>query len=385
MANNRDAQMRVVVASNPFKGSMTAIEVADRIEAGFKAALGRVAVDKVPVADGGDGTLDAVEYGVKAERVRVSTVDPLGRQMKADYLLIDGGRAAVVEMARASGLALLKSNERNPEKTGTYGTGRLIRDALDRGVERVIAGIGGSATNDGGTGIAAALGYRFLDAKGKEIEPCGGALSKLSRIDASGSHPRLKEVKFTVASDVTNPLLGPRGATAVYSPQKGATPAQMVRLEAGLRRLADIAESGCKRRLRNVKGAGAAGGVGFGMMAFLGAETVSGIDMMIDITGLEARVKKADLVVTGEGRMDTQSAQGKAPFGVLKLAKKHKVPIIAFCGSVDGEESLLRAGFAAVLPIVDRPMTLEAAMADGGALLERAARRAARLIAARIK
>jgi glycerate kinase len=372
--------MRIVVASNPFKGSMSGIEAADRIEAGLKAGLGRVVVDKAPVADGGDGTLDAVAAGVKSERVYKKVSDPLGRRVKADYLLIDGGRAAVVEMARASGLVLLKSNERNPEGTTSRGTGELIRDALGRGVKRVIVGIGGSATNDGGAGIAAALGWRFLAADGKPVEPRGGELARVVRIDSRGVHPRLKDVEIIVASDVTNPLLGPNGAAAVYSPQKGATPQQVKRLEAGMKSFADVVEAALGRRLRDAPGAGAAGGTGYGLMAFLGAKLVSGISMMIEIARLEERVKKSDLVITGEGHIDSQTAQGKAPFGVLKLAKKHGVPVIAFCGGVEDEESLRKAGFTAVIPIADGPMTLEEAVAGGGALLERAVRRTAWLI-----
>ncbi|MFA6448937.1 MAG: glycerate kinase [bacterium] len=377
--------MRIVIASNPFKGSMSGIEVADRIAAGFKAGLGRVAIDKVPIADGGDGTLDAVSSGVKSERIYKTVADPLWRRRKADYLLIDGGRTAVVEMARASGLALLKSNERNPEKATTFGTGELIRDALERGVKRVIIGIGGSATNDAGSGIAAALGCRFLDAAGKEIKPCGGELIRIASVDLKRLHKRVREVEFVVATDVRNPLLGPNGASAVYSPQKGASPAQAKRLEAALKHFSSVAEQDACRSLRNEPGAGAAGGAGYGLLVFLNAKLTPGIEMMIDITQLEKRVRKADLVVTGEGRMDSQSAEGKAPFGVLNLARKHGVPVIAFCGSVEGEESLREAGFAAVFPIVDRPMTLGKAMAEGGPLLEQAARRAAWLIKAGIK
>ncbi len=372
--------MRIVVASNPFKGSMSGIEVAERIEAGLKAGLGRVTVDKAPIADGGDGTLDTVAAGVKSKRVFKKVPDPLGRSIKADYLLIDDGRAAVVEMARASGLVLLKSKERNPEKTTSYGTGELIRDALDRGVERVLVGIGGSATNDGGSGIAAALGWRFLGKDGKPVKPCGGELGKVVNVDARGVHPRLKDVEIIVASDVTNPLLGPRGAAAVYSPQKGASPQQVKRLEAGLKSFAEAVEAALGRRLRDKPGAGAAGGAGYGLSMFLGAKIRSGISMMIDITRLEERVKNSDLVITGEGRMDSQSAEGKAPFGVLKLAKKYRVPVIAFCGGVEEEENLRKAGFTAVIPIADRPMPLETAISEGGVLLERAARRTAWLI-----
>lgn len=371
--------MRIVIASNPFKGSLSGIEVSDRIAAGFRAGLGRVTIDKAPIGDGGDGTLDAVASSVKAERVFKTVPNPLGRRIKADYLLIDGARA-VVEMARASGLALLKPEERDPMKASTFGTGLLIGDALERGARRFIIGIGGSATNEGGTGIAAALGYRFLDKNGKKIEICGGELKRIARIDAGNLNFHAREASFLVASDVTNPLLGPEGASAVYSPQKGASPAQAAKLEEGMTHLAGIVERDLGKYLRETPGAGAAGGTGYGLMVFLDAELRPGIDLMIDITGLDRRVKAADLVVTGEGRMDSQSAHGKAPFGLLRLAKKHGKPIVAFCGGVEDEDALHRAGFTAVFPIVNRPMSLEEAVRDGGELLERAALRAARLM-----
>ncbi|HOO55252.1 MAG TPA: glycerate kinase [bacterium] len=374
--------MKVVIASNPFKGSLSGIEVADRIAAGFKSGMGRVSVDKVPIADGGDGTLDAVASSVKSERIFKRVRYPLGNSGKADYLLVDGGKTGVVEMARASGLALLKDSERDPVKATTFGTGQLIKDALDRGVKRIIVGIGGSATNDGGMGIAAALGCRFLDSKGKPVAPCGGGLSRVARIDMGKRHPGVAGVEILVASDVTNPLLGENGAAAVYSPQKGASPAQVRQLDAGLEHLADVVLADLGKDLRDYPGAGAAGGTGYGLMTFLEARLQSGIDLMIDITQLEKRVKAADLVVTGEGFMDSQSAQGKAPYGVLKLAKKYKKPVIAFCGGLVEEDSLNRAGFTAVFPIVDKPMALDRAIAEGGPLLEAAARRAARLIKA---
>jgi glycerate 2-kinase len=372
--------MRIIIASNPFKGSLSGVEVAERIAAGFKAGLGRVDVDLAPIGDGGDGTLDAIASSVKSERVCRTVLGPLGGKIRADYLLIDGGRTAVVEMARASGLALLREEERDPIKATTFGTGQLIKDALERGVERIIVGIGGSATNDGGAGIAAALGFRLLDKSGKEIERGGGGLKKLAGIDSCKRHERIGKVKFIVASDVTNPLLGPEGASAVYSPQKGASPAQVKELESCLARLATVVERDLGKKLAGAPGAGAAGGTGYGLMVFLDARLKSGIDMIIDITGLDARVKAADLVITGEGRMDAQSAHGKAPFGVLKLAKRHKKPIIAFVGGVEGEQSLHRAGFTSVFPIVNKPMALGDSVRDGGELLERAALRVARLI-----
>jgi len=361
---------------------MTSLQAADAIEKGLGAALGRISVDKVPIADGGDGTLDAIEAAVDSERVSKQVEDPLGRRRKADYLLVDGGGTAVVELARASGLALLKQEERNPLLTSTVGTGRLINDALDKGVKKVIVGIGGSATTDGGAGIAYSLGYRFLDAAGNQFKPFGKDLERIDRIDCEKVHPRLREVKFEVASDVDNPLLGVDGAAPVYSPQKGAGKSDVRKLEKGLARLADIVERDLGAHMRDFPGAGAAGGAGYGLMVFLGASLKPGIDLLIEITKLESKLKKADMLVTGEGRMDLQSAQGKAPFGVLKLAKKNKVPAIAFCGMVEQEKALLSAGFRAVLPIVDSPMELEEAISRGEELLERAAFRAGLLLKA---
>jgi glycerate kinase len=375
--------MRIVIASNPFKGSMSGIEVADRIAAGMKAGFGgRLTADKVPIADGGDGTLDAVAASVKAKEFRMKAPDALGRARATRYLIIDGGATAVVEMALVSGLAMIGATERNPEAASTYGMGLLIADALKRGARRVIVGIGGSATNDGGAGMAAALGYRFIGADGREAMPRGGTLKNIKKIDDSGALAALAGAEILVACDVTNPLVGPRGASAVYGPQKGADEAMVKRLDAGLKSYAGVVERHFKRKFRNEPGAGAAGGAGFGLMAFAGARLVSGIDLMIDITGLDKRASGADLMVTGEGRMDSQSAQGKAPFGALKLAKKYGIPAIAFCGGVEEEDALCEAGFTAVFPIVDKPMSLEAAMSGGGELLERAARRAGRLLRA---
>ncbi|HOX28364.1 MAG TPA: glycerate kinase [bacterium] len=372
--------MKIVIASNPFKGSLSGIEVADRIESGLKKGMGGASIKKVPIADGGDGTLDAVASSTKCKRISVKAKDPLGRAVSSEYLLMADGKTAVVEMARVSGLALLKANERNPEKTSTYGTGQLIADALEKGAERFIIGIGGSATNDGGTGIAEALGYEFHDRHERRVKPVGGDLIDIARIEQLRVNESVKRAEFVVACDVTNPLLGKNGAAAVYSPQKGATPKQVAELEKGLKKLSKMVKRDLRKNLAEYPGAGAAGGTGYGLMVFLNAKLKSGIDMMIDITGLEAKIAESDLVVTGEGFMDEQSAQGKAPFGILRLAKKHKKPVIAFCGGLSGEEQLYKAGFKAVIPICDMPMTLEKAMKDGGRLLEAAAARSARLI-----
>ena len=372
--------MKIVIACNAFKGSLTSVRAGRIIARAFRRAMPDVEIHEVPIADGGDGTLDCIAAAVASKRVRKKVSGPLFAPLTADYLLIDNGRAAVVEMARASGLALLRREERDTARATTLGTGLLIRDAIERGCEKIIVGIGGSATTDGGTGAAAALGYVFRDARGRALEPRGASLARIRKIDDSSVLDKFKDVEIIVACDVANPLLGPGGAAVMYAPQKGASPAQVKQLEAGLKNLADVAARDLGLNFRNTPGAGAAGGMGFGLMTFLSARLVSGIDMMIEAAGLEEKLHGADLLITGEGRMDAQSAQGKAPFGLLKVAKKHYVPVIAFVGAVQGEAALCRAGFRAVIPIVSGPMPLDHSMANAADLLHAAAFRTARLL-----
>jgi len=374
--------MKIVIATNPFKGSISSVRAGEVISAALLDSIPKVKTDAVPIADGGDGTLDCIAASVPSEKVKKKVPDPLGRMRDSGYLLIDGGQAAVIEMASASGLAMLKDAERDTTNATAIGTGLLIRDAVARSVKRILIGIGGSATTEGGMSAAVAMGYIFLDSKGNELAPCGASLSKVAKIDTSAVMPGLSRLRITVACDVTAPLAGPSGAAYVYAKQKGATPAQIKNLDSGLMHLADIAARDLGKDLRNHPGAGAAGGMGFGLMTFLGAKLMSGIDMMMDITKLEKRLAGADFLVTGEGRMDSQSVQGKAPFGLLKLAKKMKVPVIAFCGSVQEEESLYKEGFTSVFPIVTGPMSLDEAMESSEKLLYLAALRAGRLIRA---
>ncbi len=374
--------MKILIASNPFKGSMNSTVAAEAIARGFRKVYPRASFDISPIADGGDGTLDAVAASVPSETVTMEIPGPLSRETQASYLLVDGGATAVIEMANSSGLVLLKASERNPMKATTYGTGLLIADALARGVRKVMVGIGGSATNDGGTGIAAALGYVFLDAKGQPVRPCGGQLARISRIDASKVNPLLAGTSFLVASDVTNPLLGDQGAAAVYSPQKGASPQQVTQLEAGLARLAEIVSRDLRKDFSKKPGAGAAGGTGYGLMTFAGAKLRPGFEIMAELSGLEKRIAKASLVITGEGRIDCQSVKGKAPFGVLGLARKYGKPVVVFAGGIQDEDALIKAGFAAIVPIVDRPATLDEAMSRGPEFIELSATRAARLMRA---
>lgn len=361
---------------------MTGITAAEAVKTGFQRVFPKADYFLIPIADGGDGTLDAFSAFLPSRRVKKRVCGPLGVKCASEYLLSADGKIAVVEMAKASGLAMLKDADKNALKTTTYGTGELIADALDKGALQVIVGIGGSATNDGGAGIAAALGYEFRDSNGEVVFPCGGNLEQIKSISANNVHPALKKAKITVACDVKNPLLGKSGASAVYAPQKGASKEGVKTLERNMKAFSSLVIKTTGKDYRDIPGAGAAGGAGFGLMTFAGASLAPGIDLIAKHAGLSKRIEMADLVITGEGFMDSQSAQGKAPFGVLKISKKYGKPIIAFCGGVDGESSLLAAGFASVIPIGNRPMTLEYAMAHGRELLEGAAFRTAALIKA---
>ena len=372
--------MKIIVACNAFKGSLTSMQAGRAIARGFRKAMPHAEFIEVPIADGGDGTLDCIRASVPAKKVRKKVPGPLGEPIMGDYLLTQNGQTAVIEMARASGLAMIQSARPDPMNATALGTGLLIRDAVERGCRSIIVGIGGSATNEGGMGPAVAAGFKFLDSRGNELAPVGKSLKKIRSIDTAGIRPEYSRVEITVACDVTNPLLGPSGAAAVYAPQKGASPAQVKQLEAGLKQLADTAVRDLGKDLRNVPGTGAAGGMGFGLMTFLNARLVSGIDMLIQATQLDKKMEEAHLLITGEGRMDAQSVQGKAPFGLLKLAKKHSVPVIALCGSLEDEAELYRRGFRGVFPITPGPVSLEEAMQNAGRLLERTATRVAGIL-----
>ena len=323
---------KIAIAPDSFKGTMTALEAAERIEEGFKSALTNILVKKIPMADGGEGTVCAIVEATGGKIIKRTVLDPLGRKIKSSFGISGDGHTAVIEMAEASGLLLLKPKERNPMKTSTYGTGELIRSALKLGVSHILVGIGGSATNDGGIGMARALGVRFLDATGHLLPDGGGSLSKLVRIDMSKLDPLLKKVKIEVACDVENPLIGKTGAAQVYGPQKGATPAMINKLDAGLLNMANIIKRDLDVDILKVPGAGAAGGLGAGLMAFVGGELRPGVDIVIDRINLRQRIKGCDLVVTGEGRMDGQTVFGKTPSGVARVARELGIPVIAICG-----------------------------------------------------
>jgi glycerate kinase len=378
--------MKVIVAPDSLKESLSATQAALAIARGLTRADPGVGVVLVPIADGGEGTTQAMVEATGGTYRQARVADPLGRQITATWGICGDGRTAVIEMAQASGLELLAPAERNPMLTSTRGTGELIRCALDAGVEEIIVGIGGSATVDGGTGMASALGVRFLDAAGRAIEDCrGGRLADVADIDAGGLDQRLHRTHIIVACDVTNPLTGPDGAARVYGPQKGATPGQVEALEKGLANLAGVIRWRLGKDVADLPGAGAAGGLGAGLVAFLGAERRSGVETVMTAVRLRERMAGADLVITAEGRLDGQSAFGKATSGVIRTASELGVPAVALAGSLGpGYEKLHAMGLCAAFAIVDRPMDLPAAMADAGPLLERAAESLLRLwIAAR--
>ena len=362
--------MHIVAAPNAFKGSLNAVEAAEAMKKGILAAVPRCHVTCVPVADGGDGLTEVMLHSMGGQRIEVRVAGPRMETVSAPFCLVPSRHLAVVEMARASGLALLSKSQHNPMKTTTYGTGELILAAMDRGATRVIVGIGGSATCDGGIGMAAALGFQFLDRAGAPVEPVGGALHEIVAIDRRNVDPRLEGLSVSAACDVTNPLTGPDGASFVYSPQKGATPDQVARLDAGLANLAQVVKRDLGADIRQMPGSGAAGGLGGGLHAFLGAELKPGIDLVLDIVGLKAHLAGADLVLTAEGQIDEQTRFNKAPAGVARMAKACGVPCIAICGGVgDAIDSLYDIGIDAVFSICKGPQSLQEAIQEAGALL----------------
>ena len=372
--------MRIVIAPNAFKGSLSALEAADAIGEGVRAAAPDADLVLVPIADGGDGTVDALVAATHGERRTLRVRGPLGDPVDAHYGMVDGGSTAVVEMARAAGLALVPSEKRDPRVTATYGVGELLQHAFDEGARHFIVGIGGSATNDGGAGMAQALGYHLLDENGHELPPGGLALSRLARIHTGGVHANWKEAQVEVACDVTNPLTGPSGASAVYGPQKGATPEMVAELDAALRRLAEVIRRDLGVDVEQLPGAGAAGGLGAGLVAFTGARLRPGAEMVMEALKLDDKLKGADLVITGEGRLDSQTARfGKGPAAVARHARNAGIPVIAIGGSV-ADETELRLLFDGLEATVVGPSSLDEAIAQARPLLVRAATRLTRLV-----
>ncbi|MBV8607160.1 MAG: glycerate kinase [Singulisphaera sp.] len=371
--------MRVVVAPDKFKGSLSAPEAARAMARGVAAAVPAAAIDVVPMADGGEGTVEALVAATSGTSREAVVAGPLGEPVRARFGMLGDGHTAVLEMAAASGLALVPRDRRDPSRTSTRGTGELLLAAVEAGARRVVVGIGGSATNDGGAGLGQALGYRLLDAEGREIGPGGGALDRLAAIDASGRDPRLEGVEVAVACDVDNPLCGPRGASAVYGPQKGADPAMVAALDRNLDHLARVLERDLGVSVRDLPGAGAAGGLGAGLVAFASGRLEPGIALVIRAVGLADRLRDADLCLTGEGALDASSAFGKTPIGVARLARSLGCPTIALAGTVgEGAAAVLEQGIDAFFSICPGPITLDDALARGATLLEHASAQATR-------
>jgi glycerate kinase len=373
--------LKIVIAPQSFKSSVSGLEAAQAIARGVLAAEPTAETVLVPVADGGDGTLNALVEGTGGQTFRSVVTGPLGQSVEASWGVMSDGRTAVIEMARASGLALLPPRKRNPRVATTRGTGELIKEALEKGFTRILVGLGGSATNDGGAGMAVVLGFKLLDAKGHPLPAGGAALAKLSRIDPAGRHPKLAQATVVGVTDVTNPLCGPTGASAVYGPQKGASPEVVAELDAALRSFAQVVQRDLGQAVLDRPRAGAAGGLGAGLLAFTGAELRSGIDMVCEAVGFDRHLEGASLVITGEGRADHSSIYDKAPVGVARRAQARGVPTILLAGSLGtGYEELYQHGIAAIMCIADRPMSYEQSLARTEELLAGAAERAMRLL-----
>ena len=365
--------MRIVIAPDSFKGCLKALNVAVAMRRGVQRVYPDCVIDMIPMADGGEGTVEAILCAVRGEIIKIDATDPLGRSIEATYALIDEGETAIIEMAAASGLTLLSNQERNPRVTSTQGTGILIRNALDRGVKKILLGIGGSATNDGGAGLAVALGVKLLDAQGEELPQGGAALIKLVNIDMSGLDPRLAKVQIEVACDVQNPLCGPEGASAVYGSQKGANSEDIQDLDTALRNFGEVLSRTAGTNLLELIGGGAAGGLGAGIVGFLGAKLRPGSQMILEVANAEQKIKQADLVLTGEGKTDLQTAYGKVPVGVSALAQKYFVPVLVISGSVEGSPDFIAdVGVASCFSVAEGPATLNEAFLKAEEQLERA-------------
>jgi glycerate 2-kinase len=367
--------MRIVIAPNAFKGSLSALEAAEAIADGVRAAVADAELALIPIADGGDGTVDALVAATHGERNTLRVHGPLGDPVDADYGLIEQRSTAVIEMANAAGLALVPARQRDPRITTTYGVGELLQHAYDGGARHFVVGIGGSATNDGGAGMAQALGYHLLDASGYELQPGGLALQRLARIYVGGVHANWKEAAVDVACDVTNPLTGPSGASAVYGPQKGATLEVVAELDAALQHFAEVIRRDLGVDVEHLPGAGAAGGLGAGLVAFTGARLRPGAEMMMETLHLDQRLAGAQLVITGEGRLDSQTARfGKGPAAVARHARNAGIPVVAIAGSV-ADEKELRLLFDGLEATVVEPGSLDEAIKQARPLLVRAATR----------
>ena len=367
--------MKIVIAPDSYKESLSAMEVAIQIEAGFREIYPDAEYVKLPVADGGEGTVDAMVAATGGRQINVSVTGPTGKPVLAHFGITGNQQCAVIEMASASGLECIPPEERNPLITTSYGTGELIKAALDLGVTEFIIGLGGSATNDGGAGMLQALGIHLLDKAGHNIGKGGQCLSELEYVDVSGMDPRLKQCRITVACDVTNPLTGPQGASAIFGPQKGANPAMVRSLDENLKHYAKVIARQTGKDVEFAPGAGAAGGLGAALLAFLNAELRSGIEIVTEAVELEKAIMDADLVITGEGRIDSQSIKGKVPVGVARLAKRHNKPVIGIAGSLSSDVAVVyEHGIDCVFSVLNKVCSLDEALNDAAANVRLTAR-----------
>jgi len=374
--------MKFVLAPDSFKESMTAAEAVAAMERGIRSVFPDAVCVAAPMADGGEGTVDALVAALDGTLETIEVQDALGRTVQAGYGYVAAEELAIIEIAAAAGIDLVAVPDRDPRVASSFGVGQLVADALDRGARRFIVGLGGSVTNDGGAGMLRALGARLLDADARELPDGGAALARLSRIDLDGFDPRLAAATFRIASDVTNPLLGPDGASRVFGPQKGADEAAVAELDAALGRYAAVVEATTGREVATLAGAGAAGGLGAALLAFFDATMQRGVDVVSEATRLDEAMAGADVVFTGEGSIDAQTLGGKTPLGVAETAARHRIPVIAFAGRVgEGAEVLYEHGFAALVPIVPGSCTLADALAAGAANLQRAVATTCRLLA----
>lgn len=372
--------MKVVIAPDSFKDSLSAQGVAEAIALGLAQVWPQATLVKCPMADGGEGTVESILAACAGEVRRSRVRGPLGAPVEAAWGWLPHTQTAIIEMAQASGLQLVPPGQRDACISSTFGTGELIGAALDAGAQRVILAIGGSATNDGGAGAMHALGLKLLDAQNQALVPGGLALAQLARLDLSGLDPRLAQVRFDIAADVNNPLCGPHGASAIFGPQKGASPAQVQQLDQALGHFAERCAQALGKDVRDEPGSGAAGGLGFAAKAFLGAQFQAGVEVVAELVGLADAVKDADLVITGEGRFDAQTLRGKTPFGVARIAKQHGVPVVVIAGTLgDGYQELYDHGIDAAFAVTSGPMTLEQACAEAPRLLRERATDIARV------
>jgi glycerate kinase len=372
--------MKIVIAPDSFKDSLSAQGVADAIALGLVEVWPDAQLVKCPMADGGEGTVESILAACEGQLRRTRVKGPLGTTVDAAWGWLPQSLTAIIEMAEASGLQLVPPGQRDACISSTFGTGELIRAALDAGAQRVILAIGGSATNDGGAGAMQALGVKLLDAQGQTLAPGGLALAQLARIDLSDIDPRLTDVRFDIAADVNNPLCGPHGASAIFGPQKGATPAQVEQLDRALGHFAGLCAQVLGNDVRDEPGSGAAGGLGFAAKAFLGAQFKAGVEVVAELVGLADAVKGADLVITGEGRFDAQTLRGKTPFGVARIAGQQGVPVIVIAGTLgEGYQALYAHGIDAAFALASGPMTLEQACTEAPRLLRERASDIARV------